>query len=102
MCLSDLDEHSSRLAELFFAKVDMRLQPHPAKSSQTDFDPLRADPYPLYNYLLKELNQFNLLYIHMVEPRIGKQMNVIEVDNSKKSLKPFKKLSNASFIAAGG
>lgn len=63
---------------------------------------LLADPYPLYNYLLKELNKFNLLYVHMVEPRIGKQMNVIEVDESDKSLKPFKKLSNAAFIAAGG
>lgn len=61
-----------------------------------------SDPYPLYNYLLKELNKFNLLYVHMVEPRIGKQMNVIEVDESDKSLKPFKKLSNAAFIAAGG
>ena len=63
---------------------------------------LPADPYLLYNYLLKELNKFNLLYIHMVEPRIGSTMNVIEVDDSQKSLKPFKKLSNASFIAAGG
>ena len=63
---------------------------------------LPADPYPLYTYLLKELNKFNLLYVHMVEPRIGKTMNVIEVDDSQKSLKPFKKLSNASFIAAGG
>jgi len=63
---------------------------------------LLADPYPLYNYLVKELNKFNLLYVHMVEPRIGKQMNVIEVDESDKSLKPFKKLSNAAFIAAGG
>lgn len=63
---------------------------------------LFADPYPLYNYLLKELNKFNLLYVHMVEPRIGRTMNVIEVDSSKKSLKTFKKLSNAAFIAAGG
>jgi len=63
---------------------------------------LLADPYPLYNYLVKELNKFNLLYVHMVEPRIGKQMNIIEVDESDKSLKPFKKLSNAAFIAAGG
>ncbi|KAL3141539.1 hypothetical protein ABBQ32_004789 [Trebouxia sp. C0010 RCD-2024] len=61
-----------------------------------------SDPYPLYNYLLKELNKFNLLYVHMVEPRIGRTMNVIEVDSSKKSLKTFKKLSNAAFIAAGG
>jgi len=29
-------------------------------------------------------------------------MNIIEVDESDKSLKPFKKLSNAAFIAAGG
>lgn len=63
---------------------------------------LFADPYQLYNYLLKELNKYNLLYVHMVEPRIGKTMNVIEVDESQKSLKPFKKLSNAAFIAAGG
>lgn len=61
-----------------------------------------ADPYPLYNYLVKELNKFNLLYVHMVEPRIGKQMNVIEVDESDKSLKPFKQASNATFLAAGG
>ena len=64
--------------------------------------PLPADPYPLYNYLLTELNKFNLLYVHLVEPRVGKQMNIIDVDNSAKSLKPFKKLSNAAFIAAGG
>ena len=61
-----------------------------------------ADPYPLYTYLVKELNKFNLLYVHMVEPRIGKQMNVIEVDESDKSLKPFKQASNATFLAAGG
>lgn len=63
---------------------------------------LLADPYQLYNYLLKELNKCKLLYVHMVEPRIGSTMNVIEVDESQKSLKPFKKLSNAAFIAAGG
>ena len=63
-----------------------------------------ADPYPLYNYLVKELNKFNLLYVHFVEPRIGKgpAMNVIEVDESDQSLKPFKHASNATFLAAGG
>lgn len=61
-----------------------------------------ADPYPLYNYLVKELNKFNLLYVHMVEPRVGKQMNIIDVDDSDKSLKPFKHASNATFLAAGG
>lgn len=61
-----------------------------------------ADPYPLYNYLVKELNKFNLLYVHFVEPRIGKAMNVIEVDESDKSLKPFKHACNATFLAAGG
>lgn len=61
-----------------------------------------ADPLPLYSYLVKELNKFNLLYIHMVEPRINTAMDIVEVDESKKSLQPYKQISNATFIAAGG
>lgn len=61
-----------------------------------------ADPYKLYDYLISELNKFNLLYVHMVEPRIGKNQSIIEVDSQKLNLKGFRKAFNGTFIAAGG
>lgn len=64
--------------------------------------PAAADPYGLYLYLVEKLNEFDLLYVHMVEPRIGKTMNVIEVDESQKSLRPFRKAFKGTFMAAGG
>ena len=61
-----------------------------------------ADPYKLFNYLIPELNKFKLLYVHMVEPRMDKNMNIKEVDSQKVNLTGFRKAFKGTFIAAGG
>jgi 12-oxophytodienoic acid reductase len=96
-CRFPLEVVKAVVDEVGAERVGIRLSPF------TEFmDSYEPDPVPLYLYLVEQLNKFGLLYVHMVEPRIGKTMNIIEVDESEKSLKPFRKAFKGTFIAAGG
>lgn len=57
-------------------------------------------PNATNRYLTEQLNQFNLAYLHMVEPRIAGNEDV-EVEDSTFDLNHFRKLFKGTFIAAG-
>ncbi|KAL0021784.1 hypothetical protein WJX79_010845 [Trebouxia sp. C0005] len=59
------------------------------------------DPYATNKYLIKEINRFNLAYLHMVEPRAsGAEDTAGQFEDQ--DLSPFRKLFNGPFMAAGG
>lgn len=63
---------------------------------------LIADPYALMAYLIEELYKIGILFIHAIEPRIGSNTEVQEVDETKFTLKPFREAFKGTFIGAGG
>ncbi|KAK9802876.1 hypothetical protein WJX72_010586 [[Myrmecia] bisecta] len=61
-----------------------------------------ADPIRLYTYLLEQLNDLGLAYVHLVEPRIQGHTINLDHDESKTSNAPLRKAYKGSMIAAGG
>ncbi len=59
------------------------------------------DPYATNKYLVKEINRFNLAYLHMVEPRASGAEDTAGQFQDQ-DLGPFRKLFNGPFMAAGG
>ncbi|KAL9174830.1 hypothetical protein ABFS82_02G076900 [Erythranthe guttata] len=71
-------------------RVGIRLSPY------TEFmESIDSDPDALGLYLAKELNKFDLVYLHMIEPRFSG-------DEVPHELLPIRKAFNNTFIAAGG
>lgn len=59
-----------------------------------------SDPYALYGYLVEKLNDFNLAYMHFIEPRVVG--NDDKTPSKHDSLEPFRKKCKTNFFAAGG
>ncbi len=74
-------------------RVGIRLSPTGTFNSMTE-----SDPMGLYSYLVEQLNQFNLAYIHLVE-RFGSSK---EDDNSDFDFTKLRQLFNGAYIANGG
>ncbi|CAM6109091.1 unnamed protein product [Calypogeia fissa] len=64
-------------------------------NDRTDHD---SDPVPLGLHLIEQLNKRDLLYLHVVEPRIKGNTEI----DSKDDTLAFKKAFKGPFIAAGG
>ncbi|KAK4476814.1 hypothetical protein RD792_015974 [Penstemon davidsonii] len=76
-------------------KVGIRLSPF------TDFmDSIDSNPDGLGLYLANELNKFNIVYLHVIEPRVNGNKEVLE--GAEGQLLPMRKAFKKSFIAAGG
>ncbi|CAI9115099.1 OLC1v1015933C1 [Oldenlandia corymbosa var. corymbosa] len=80
-------------------RVGFRLSPW------TDFlDVSDSNPAALGLYIAEALNKFNILYMHVVEPRLT--INVAEKSSGRlhdsESLAPIRKAFNGTFLAAGG
>ncbi|KAK6129631.1 hypothetical protein DH2020_036641 [Rehmannia glutinosa] len=75
-------------------RVGMRLSPFANFMECVD-----SNPQALGLYMAEALNEYNLLYCHMVEPRMR---TVLEVSECPHSLVPMRKLFKGTFIAAGG
>lgn len=77
-------------------KVGIRLSPSGTFGTMSDSN-LEA----LFNYVVTELNRFDLAYLHLVEPRI--QGNVtIEDDGTGLGSKHFRPIYRGTIISAGG
>lgn len=77
-------------------KVGIRLSPSSTFNDMSD-----SNREALFNYVVSELNQFNLAYLHLVEPRI--QGNVtVEDDGTGLSVGHFRPIYNGTLITAGG
>ncbi|KAJ3675330.1 hypothetical protein LUZ60_004372 [Juncus effusus] len=75
-------------------RVGIRLSPY------TNYmDAVDSDPDTLSLYLVNQLNKFNILYCHMVEPRM---VTVADRVETQKNLFQIRKTFNGTFIVVGG
>ncbi|XP_044510627.1 putative 12-oxophytodienoate reductase 11 [Mangifera indica] len=75
-------------------RVGIRLSPFADYAQAGD-----SDPEALGLYMAESLNRYNILYCHMVEPRMK---TVGEKHESHHSLLPMRKAFNGTFLVAGG
>lgn len=77
-------------------KVGIRLSPGGTFNSMSD-----SNPEALFDYVVSELNSFNLAYLHIIEPRI--QGNVtVEDEETGLGVRHFRPIYNGTLITAGG
>lgn len=75
-------------------KVGIRLSPF------ADYNDCRdSDPLALGQYMAQSLNEMDILYIHLIEPRMVTQFDKFD---TKWSLTPIRKAFKGTFIVAGG
>ncbi|KAK4479968.1 hypothetical protein RD792_013022 [Penstemon davidsonii] len=80
-------------------RVGIRLSPY------TDIlDSVDSNPDALGLYLANELNNFDIVYLHVIEPRldVNEEVHQGAEDQIPHSLLPMRKAFNNTFIAAGG
>ncbi|OAP15537.1 hypothetical protein AXX17_AT1G09310 [Arabidopsis thaliana] len=75
-------------------RVGIRLSPFADYMESGDTDPKRLELY-----MAKSLNRFEILYCHMIEPRMK---TVSEIFECRESLTPMRNAFNGTFIVAGG
>ncbi|XP_044511412.1 putative 12-oxophytodienoate reductase 11 [Mangifera indica] len=75
-------------------RVGIRLSPFAGYAQAGD-----SNPEALGLYMAESLNKYNILYCHMVEPRMK---TVGEKHESHHSLLPMRKAFNGTFLVAGG
>ncbi|GAU18872.1 hypothetical protein TSUD_228620 [Trifolium subterraneum] len=93
-CRFALEVVEAVVNEIGADKVGIRLSPFAEYAESGD-----SDPNALGLYMANALNKYNILYCHMVEPRM-KTIN--EKTECPHSLVPMRKSFNGTFMVAGG
>lgn len=77
-------------------KVGIRLSPSGKFGTMSD-----SDPKALFTHVVQELNSFDLVYLHLVEPRIQGNQDVADPDWALSS-QYFRSIYKGTIISAGG
>jgi len=93
-CRFPLEVVEAVVNEIGADKVGIRLSPFAEYVESGD-----SNPNALGLHMVNALNKYNILYCHMVEPRIKSADEMIE---SPYSLVPMRKAFNGIFMVAGG
>jgi 12-oxophytodienoic acid reductase len=93
-CRFALEVVEAVVNEIGAERVGIRLSPFAQYAESED-----SNPNELGLYMANALNKYNILYCHMVEPRIKSNTETIE---SPYSLVPMRKAFNGTFMVAGG
>uniref|UniRef100_A0A251UZP8 Putative aldolase-type TIM barrel n=1 Tax=Helianthus annuus TaxID=4232 RepID=A0A251UZP8_HELAN len=93
-CRFALEVVDAAVKEIGGDKVGIRLSPFANYSESGD-----SNPETLGLYMAESLNEFKILYCHMVEPRMK---SVFEKVDCLDSLIPMRKAFKGTFISAGG
>ncbi|KAK2425699.1 12-oxophytodienoate reductase 1 [Trifolium repens] len=93
-CRFALEVVEAVVNEIGADKVGIRLSPFAEHSEAGD-----SNPTELGLYVVNALNKYNILYCHVVEPRIKSSNETVE---SPHSLVPLRKAFNGTFLVAGG
>ncbi|KAJ4717538.1 12-oxophytodienoate reductase [Melia azedarach] len=93
-CRFPLEIVEAVVNEIGSERVGMRLSPFAAYMEAGD-----SNPEALGLYMAKALNKFQILYLHVIEPRMIKINDKYETPHS---LLPIRSTFNGTFIAAGG
>ncbi|HEY9648061.1 MAG TPA: alkene reductase [Chroococcidiopsis sp.] len=76
-------------------RVGLRLSPTGTFNDMAD-----SNPVALFDYVVNELNRFNLAYLHLVEPRTSNPLP--ETDPNYLGSKHFRPIFHGTLISAGG
>ncbi|XP_077231543.1 12-oxophytodienoate reductase 2-like isoform X2 [Tasmannia lanceolata] len=76
-------------------RIGIRLSPFASFMDSGD-----SNPEALGLYMVESLNKYEILYVHMLEPRFS--TSAVEVSETPHSLLPMRKAFKGTFIAAGG
>ncbi|KAK7339593.1 hypothetical protein VNO77_20271 [Canavalia gladiata] len=93
-CRFALEVVEAVVKEIGAERVGIRLSPFAEHAESRD-----SNPNALGLYMVNALNKYNILYCHMVEPRMKNALEVVECPHT---LVPMRKAFNGTFIAAGG
>ncbi|GLJ17103.1 hypothetical protein SUGI_0295860 [Cryptomeria japonica] len=93
-CRFALEMVEAVVDEIGAERVGIRLSPF-----SSHYDAYDSKPEALGLYMAEALNNYNILYAHLVEPRIVDSETTIASDQS---LLPMRKAFKGSFLAAGG
>ncbi|GLJ17141.1 hypothetical protein SUGI_0296590 [Cryptomeria japonica] len=93
-CRFALEVVEAVVDEIGAEHVGIRLSPFSAH-----YDAHGSNPEALGLYMAEALNKYNILYAHLIEPRIVNSDRTIV---SEKSLIPIRKAFKGTFLAAGG
>ncbi|KAJ4717539.1 12-oxophytodienoate reductase [Melia azedarach] len=93
-CRFPLEIVEAVVNEVGAERVGVRLSPFAAYMEAGD-----SNPEALGLYMAKALNKFQILYLHVIEPRMIKLNDKYETPHS---LLPMRSAFNGTFIAAGG
>ncbi|KAI7734310.1 hypothetical protein M8C21_011679 [Ambrosia artemisiifolia] len=94
LCRFALEVVDAIVKEIGAHKVGMRLSPYAAYMQSSD-----SNPKALGLYMAEALNKYNILYYHMVEPRMKAIGEKVDCPHS---LVPMRKVFKGTFISAGG
>ncbi|KAL3735763.1 hypothetical protein ACJRO7_024830 [Eucalyptus globulus] len=93
-CRFTLEIVEAIVNEIGADRVGIRLSPFATYSEAAD-----SNPEALGKYMVEQLNNYGILYCHMVEPRMK---TVGEMSECPHSLVPMRNLFKGTFIVAGG
>ncbi|RDY13679.1 12-oxophytodienoate reductase 2, partial [Mucuna pruriens] len=93
-CRFSLEVVEAVVKEIGAGRVGVRLSPFTEHAECGD-----SDPRALGLYMANALSRYNILYCHMVEPRMKNALEVVECPHT---LVPMRKAFSGTFIAAGG
>ena len=93
-CRFALEIVEAIINEIGADKIGIRLSPFADYMEFGD-----SNPKALELYMVESLNKYEILYCHMVEPRMK---NVLEKSESPHSLLPMRKAFKGTFLVAGG
>ncbi|XP_076883479.1 putative 12-oxophytodienoate reductase 11 [Bidens hawaiensis] len=93
-CRFALEVVEAVVNEIGADKVGIRLSPFADYMESGD-----SNPKALGLYMAESLNNYNIVYCHMVEPRMK---SLGEKDDCADSLVPMRKAFNGTFVSAGG
>ncbi|OWZ18167.1 12-oxophytodienoate reductase [Phytophthora megakarya] len=79
------------------SRVGIRLSPY-----GMSFGQLESDPIGTYGYVLKKLNEYNLAYVHLIEPRAFAVHENPNAPTDGSVTRSFRKIYNGVLVSASG
>jgi N-ethylmaleimide reductase len=78
-------------------RVAVRLSPSGSYGTMSD-----SDPHAAFGYVAKRLNDYDLAYLHVVEPRVRGNEDNEHASDKDVSSKDLRRIFNGTIVAAGG
>lgn len=77
--------------------MTVRLSPNGSYGTRSD-----SDPYTTFRHVTKRLNDYDLAYLHVIEPRVRGNDDNEHASDEEVSSKDLRRIFNGTVVAAGG